>query len=1028
MKSERTTPILSPSATCSTPTSSSKSLNPSSGGGYSTTANTSSILKCNHCDYFAESRFEIEQHLINLHPQANENDFIVIPTNPMQAAAAALAFQQQVHAVAALAQQQHQQSKTSEKDYIGDDDIKSEKMDEDASEEDCTLGGNDDAFHTSTDDLRNTNNIMCPLCQDSFTDKKSFEKHLMTIHHVNNDGLARLLNLVDTSQWPSNSGALGTPTSSLPVNKTRKSPGSSASSCADGTDIECTHCSASFKSMHDLYQHSSDTQHYLIINDMHLCILRSCQQQFPSLASMNTHFNDGHMNAVISERHVYKYRCRNCSLAFKTQEKFHAHLLYHKMRDATTCNICKRNLRSTASLQKHMEQFHQNEMMGCSPITSPRQEKFHNKDFEVYLGETSPASSIQQEDSEMMLMDMQPGGDDGPGESTETNEMEFTQPAYSQQHCRSPVQRRSNDKMANHPLEKYHDPNRPFKCEICRESFTQKSILLVHYNSVSHLHKVKKQSENNNTPSTSPTSVGIGPSSSSDRNNEFDRRSVEFDRKSIDYDRKSVDSNEVETEQNKRKLSPDNDYDSPKKRFKCDICKVAYAQGSTLDIHMRSVLHQTRACRLQEQQQLQQIQQQQGLSSALLASAARLQDHSSISPTPSNLSGTNADGSDAGSSALLSGASPKFNDQIYKTLLENFGFDIVKQFNEINKHSGNASAAVAPNEAVIQPPATPSPHPAVNTHNLGSANANSGSSSSDNDKYFCRHCKKIFSSVFVLKTHCEEMHNEKIPLDFLENFAEKFKAYYMQTGDAAGGNDNEILDFSAKKEPSTKSDGILTHSSPSTPKIREQLQSPSNLPTDLIAKQLNFDPLTLAQKMMEHNMANLPQAFGVANNLQNLQNLQSLQNLQNLPNLPNLPGNMPLTFEMMQLLQFQQLMSFNYMNLAPPLIFGATGASNAQQGAGGDSANSASNLGGRSSSTSAPSASNTDLNSPASVVAAAQQVQMLQQQAAQAAAVQQVHIHSYLSLFRVNLSEMFATKCCSERLQQLSVVFDRVAS
>ena len=35
---------------------------------------------------------------------------------------------------------------------------------------------------------------------------------------------------------------------------------------------------------------------------------------------------------------------------------------------------------------------------------------------------------------------------------------------------------------------RFLDPGRPFKCQICRESFTQKSILQAHYNSVSHLH------------------------------------------------------------------------------------------------------------------------------------------------------------------------------------------------------------------------------------------------------------------------------------------------------------------------------------------------------------------------------------------------------------------------------------------------------------------------------------------------------------------------------------------------------------
>ena len=48
------------------------------------------------------------------------------------------------------------------------------------------------------------------------------------------------------------------------------------------------------------------------------------------------------------------------------------------------------------------------------------------------------------------------------------------------------------DKMLTYPLEKYLDPSRPFKCDVCKESFTQKNILLVHFNSVSHLHRLKK--------------------------------------------------------------------------------------------------------------------------------------------------------------------------------------------------------------------------------------------------------------------------------------------------------------------------------------------------------------------------------------------------------------------------------------------------------------------------------------------------------------------------------------------------------
>lgn len=642
-----------------------------------------------------------------------------------------------------------------------------------------------------------------------------------------------------------------------------------------------------------------------------MCILRTCQQQFASISGMLCHFKDCHMNAVISERHVYKYRCKLCSLAFKTQEKLNVHSLYHTMREATKCHLCARNFRSLASLQKHMEQFHQggaNATSASSPITSPNLDKSGEYMDDYPMG-GSPASSSKHDDAE--LLEMQRSGSVAPddqssisteliSETTDLDEylnsqamaeesfndpmrkfkcakckMAFTHQVYLQQHFKSNVHRRNADKMSNYPLEKYLDPNRPFKCEICRESFTQKNILLVHYNSVSHLHK-KKQSESI-TPSTSPTIAGANTSAV-----EFDRRSIEFDRKSIDFDRKSVDYNDLDGELGKRKCSPDNDYDSPKKRFKCDICKVAYVQGSTLDIHMRSVLHQTRACRLQEQQQLQQFQSQ-------LVQQAASPNHSqlgSASPTPSLGNAGNADGPDS-----LKAGSPKYNNQIYKTLLENFGFDIVKQFNDINKGPGSeAGQRLAANPAFLLNEALGGN--ANLAQALAAANMpNASGTAAGNDKYFCRHCKKTFASVYVLKSHCEDVHNEKVPIEFLEKFAEKFKNYYDADAANADAAENEILDFSSKKNvpelPKVKMESNLPQplaaSSPALNKLAEQ--SAQALQLEHLSQQLNIDPATLAQKMMEQNLAaaaNFPQ-FGIPGGLQGLQSLQNLQNLQGLP-------------------------------------------------------------------------------------------------------------------------------------------------
>lgn len=91
------------------------------------------------------------------------------------------------------------------------------------------------------------------------------------------------------------------------------------------------------------------------------------------------------------------------------------------------------------------------------------------------------------------------------------------------------------------------------------------------------------------------------------------------------------------------------------------------------------------------------------------------------------------------------------------------------------------------------------------------------------------------------------------------------------------------------------------------------------------------------------------------------------------------------TIDMLNLMQFQQLLSLNFMNLAPPLIFGAAAAAQ-QANAGADAAamNMAQNLTRPTTSMSSVSSNASDIGSNANTMAAAQKVQMLQQQAAAA--------------------------------------------
>ena len=67
----------------------------------------------------------------------------------------------------------------------------------------------------------------------------------------------------------------------------------------------------------------------------------------------------GHQQTMaVSEKHVYKYRCNQCSLAFKTMEKLQLHSQYHLIRDATKCILCGRSFRSVLALHKHVETSH----------------------------------------------------------------------------------------------------------------------------------------------------------------------------------------------------------------------------------------------------------------------------------------------------------------------------------------------------------------------------------------------------------------------------------------------------------------------------------------------------------------------------------------------------------------------------------------------------------------------------------------------------------------------------------------------
>lgn len=265
-----------------------------------------------------------------------------------------------------------------------------------------------------------------------------------------------------------------------------------------------------------------------------LCWKKGCNQVFKSSNSLQMHFNEVHNKRPqlpVSDRHVYKYRCNQCSLAFKTVEKLQLHSQYHVIRAATMCCLCQRSFRTLQALKKHLETSH----MELSEADIQQ----------LYGGLLMNGDIMAMADQSLGEDPVSLGDDDKEGDESDLEEKQSPNGSDSgslqEDSGSEPKRALPFRKGPNFTMEKFLDPSRPFKCTVCKESFTQKNILLVHYNSVSHLHKVKRALQESTTGQPEPTS------------------------------------------------SPDN------KPFKCSTCNVAYSQSSTLEIHMRSVLHQTKA-------------------------------------------------------------------------------------------------------------------------------------------------------------------------------------------------------------------------------------------------------------------------------------------------------------------------------------------------------------------------------------------------------------------------------------------------
>ncbi|KAF4517678.1 hypothetical protein B566_EDAN004972, partial [Ephemera danica] len=888
-------------------------------------------------------------------------------------------------------------------------------------------------------DNNNKPDFLCPLCQDGFKEKGQLERHVMQIHSVNAEGLQRLLLLVDQSHWLNSRQE-----SATDLSKSEEQDGDDSEPMdldqESTEDLKCGTCNKMCNSLDELCFHQTETGHLELKQTPngpgYLCWKKGCNQYFNSAISLQNHYREIHAvkiqapappMAAVSEKHVYKYRCNQCSLAFKTLEKLQLHSQYHLIRDATKCMLCGRSFRSVLALQKHVETSHSE--LSDEELNQYKQSLMNNPLFLAGLG-AGTGSALEAACSELMKRasanNEEPTSpideDDEQSEQADENsndsivykeqqfledylnsqaiaedsyndpnrkykchrcKVAFTRQSYLTSHNKTLLHRKGE--KLSYPMEKYLDPNRPYKCDVCKESFTQKNILLVHYNSVSHLHKLKRAMQdqhgsqnNNNNVSTMHVSKSIS--------------------------------------------SPEED---DKKPYKCNICKVAYTQGSTLDIHMRSVLHQTRASKLQElaltgqidlsrplieqpehkkimqdmnspkqispnsrtspsntespnssqltsppssssnttvpttpnnsslqisavtptnssihacprcnalfsnAEQLSQHQQLYcmfqnplALFPALPGASSPPQPHKTPSPAPTTPTPTTPLNSSTPQQLLhLHGLEDPFSkmaaiskkpSQMYKHLLESYGFELVMQFNENHQRrvrrelrgeeEEKPPAVVVPQEEPVPVPPTPA---VISTPDTTTILPEEDTTLPEVAKSTCQHCKKEFSSVWVLKAHCEEVHRDLVPQEFLEKYAQQFKHEYEkkssdvktpETPESTPEKDEDNKEALAKLIQSTSVEVTATPPAPSTPTASSTPASS----TDSVPPCSREQSMSLAQQMNEMQAA------------LNAMAASQLQQLQFNPMMMGMMGmGLPLGLNMPALAA---------MNLQPPLV------------------------------------------------------------------------------------------------------------
>ncbi|KAG7488587.1 hypothetical protein MATL_G00036030 [Megalops atlanticus] len=311
--------------------------------------------------------------------------------------------------------------------------------------------------------------ICCPLCQDVLSNKIHLQLHLTHLHSVAPDCVEKLLMTVSGPDvmTPSNMLLPATVQDKVPsqMDMSTVTPEGSGKPHGDSSNDE-KNCTVQDKGELELQneefkppKEASEAPDWK----------KSCVQELKNPDSLQEHLSElqKRQQLSVSDRHVYKYRCNHCSLAFKTMQKLQIHSQYHAIRAATMCSLCQRSFRTFLALRKHLESGHPElseaevqQLCGSLPLNGDFCSESEARAFEE-------AQAFEQEMDKDEDLDQE-----GKASPTGSDSSSLLDDMGSEPKRTLPFR-----KGPNFTMEKFLDPSRPYKCTVWARGNAAKALL-----------------------------------------------------------------------------------------------------------------------------------------------------------------------------------------------------------------------------------------------------------------------------------------------------------------------------------------------------------------------------------------------------------------------------------------------------------------------------------------------------------------------------------------------------------------------